>query len=130
MNKNEIVGAAKDGVGKVQSIAGQIIDDPGVELEGDGRRIEGSVQQMVGEAQSKLADAADKLVASAAKVSEQAREAYANVYDRVQKTADQVTPLVREQPYAALGVAALAGLFLGLLYAGRGPKIIYVRPRD
>jgi ElaB/YqjD/DUF883 family membrane-anchored ribosome-binding protein len=130
MNKNEIIGGVKDGVGKVQSIGGQIIDDPGVELEGDARRVEGSVQQMVGEAQSKLAEAADKLAASASKVADQARDAYANVSGRVQRTADQVTPLVREQPYAALGIAALAGLFLGLVYAGRGPKIIYVRPRD
>jgi uncharacterized protein YjbJ (UPF0337 family) len=130
MNKNEISGRVKDGAGKVQSIAGQIIDDPGVELEGDANRLEGSIQQMVGEAQSKIADAADRLATSAAKVSEQARGAYATVYERVQKTADQVTPLVKEQPYVALGVAALAGLFLGLIYAGRGPKIIYVRPRD
>jgi ElaB/YqjD/DUF883 family membrane-anchored ribosome-binding protein len=49
--------------------------------------------------------------------------------EQAQKTADQVEPFVRDQPYLALGAAALTGLMLGLLYAGRGPKIVYIKPR-
>ena len=129
MNRNEIEGRAKDGVGKVQSIAGQVIDDPGLELEGDARRAEGSIQQIVGEAQGKIYEAAERFAEKASKVSDQARETYANVQARVQKTTEQVKPFVKEQPLTALGLAALGGLLFGLIYAGRGPKIIYVKPR-
>src|ERR1700757_4027099 len=128
MNSNEIEGELKNGLGKAKSIAGQVIDDPQLEADGDIKRAEGRVQSALGQAQDKLAEAADRAAARAARVGDQAREAYATVQARVQKTAEQVTPFVKEQPYTALGLAALGGLLFGLVYAGRGPKIIYVKP--
>jgi ElaB/YqjD/DUF883 family membrane-anchored ribosome-binding protein len=44
--------------------------------------------------------------------------------------AHQVDPYVKGKPYATMGMAAVAGLLLGLIMAGHGPKVIYVEPRD
>jgi uncharacterized protein YjbJ (UPF0337 family) len=129
MNANDIEGAVKNGAGQAQSFAGKAIDDPGMELEGDVLQVEGDIQQMIGQVQDRITQAADKVASTAVKVGEQARETYANVTIRVQRAADAVDPFVKQQPYAALGLAALGGLVFGLLYAGRGPKIVYVKPR-
>ena len=129
MNENDIEGAVRKGAGKAQSIAGEVLDDPRMELEGDLRQLDGGVQEMIGQVQDAIADAADSVAATAAKVGERARTTYADVTIRVQRVADQVDPFVKAQPYAALAVAALGGLMLGLIYGGRGPKIVYVRPR-
>ena len=129
MNTNHIEGGLKDGGGKTEALAGRILDDPDMELEGEARRVEGDIQQMIGDMQDRISRAADKVASTAVKVGEQARDTYANVTIRAHKVADQVDPFVKEQPYLALGVAAVGGLMFGLLYAGRGPKIIYVKPR-
>ena len=129
MNANDIEGAVNKGVGKAQSIAGEVLDDPEMELEGDARQIEGGVYEIIGQVQDAIADAADTVSATAAKVGERARDTYADAAIRVQRVADHVDPFVKTQPYAALAVAALGGLLVGLLYGGRGPKIIYIKPR-
>ncbi len=129
MNANDIESAVDKGVGKAQSMAGEALDDPEMELDGDARQMEGGVHEIIGQVQDAIADAADTVSATAAKVGERARETYADVTIRVQRVADQVDPFVKAQPYAALAVAALGGLMLGLLYAGRGPKIVYIKPR-
>lgn len=128
MNANEIEGGFKNGAGKARSFAGQAIDDPGMELEGEVRQVEGDIQEMIGHVQDRISRAADRVATTALKVGEQARDTYAHVTVRVQKVADHVDPFVKQQPYVALGLAALGGLMFGLLYAGRGPKIVYVKP--
>jgi ElaB/YqjD/DUF883 family membrane-anchored ribosome-binding protein len=40
----------------------------------------------------------------------------------------QVDPFVRELAHAASGFGTAVGLLAGLLLAGRGPKVIYVKP--
>ena len=129
MNANEFEGATDKDVGAAQAFAGRALDDPDMELEGDMRRMEGGVQEIIGQVQDAIADAADTVSATAAKVGERARETYADVTIRVQRVADQVDPFVKAKPYAALGLAALGGLMLGLIYGGRGPKIVYIKPR-
>lgn len=129
MNTNEFEGAVHEGVGAAQSIAGEALDDPRMELEGDVGQMEGRVQEIIGQVQDAITDAADTVADTAAKIGERARETYADVAVRVQKVADHVDPFVKQQPYAALAMAALGGLMLGLIYGGRGPKIVYVRPR-
>ena len=129
MNTDEFEGGFNSDAGAAQSYAGQAPDDPDMELEGDMRRMEGGVQEIIGQVQDAIADAADTVSATAAKVGERARETYADVTIRVQRVADQVDPFVKAKPYAALGLAALGGLMLGLIYGGRGPKIVYIKPR-
>ena len=69
---------------------------------------------------------------SAQAAAETARErvqgAYGEAKARVATAKARVDPMVREQPYVALGVAATVGLLAGLLLAGRGPKVIYIKP--
>lgn len=129
MNTNEVEGGFKKATGKAQALSGEVLNDPYMELDGDLRRVEGNVQEMIGQVQDAIADAADTISATAVKVGDRARETYANVTVQVQRAADQVDPFVKQKPYAALGLAALGGVLFGLLFAGRGPKIIYVRPR-
>jgi ElaB/YqjD/DUF883 family membrane-anchored ribosome-binding protein len=72
---------------------------------------------------SALADQASEL---AAKAGEHAQRAYSQVAGRAQDAADIIDPFVQERPYAALAITAGIGLVVGLLMAGRGPRIIYV----
>ena len=129
MNANEIEGAVKNGAGKAQSIVGQVIDDPGLELEGDANRVEGRIQHLIGQAQDRITQAADQAAAAVLKAGEQARETCGKVTIHVQRAADQVDPFVKQRPYAAAGLAVLGGLMLGLLYAARSPKVVYVKTR-
>jgi uncharacterized protein YjbJ (UPF0337 family) len=129
MNTNDIEGDLEQGLGKAQFGAGEMMDDYHLEMEGEANRIEGEFHEIVGKVQDAVADAADTVAATAAKIGDRARDTYADVTIRVQKAADYVDPFVKQQPYLALGLAALGGLMLGLIYGGRGPKIIYVKPR-
>ena len=87
-------------------------------------------------AKAKIAQLAERASAQVDQASAKASELNsraAAAYDRARASArnvqQRVDPLVHERPYAAIGIAACAGLFLGLLL-GRGPKVIYLRPRD
>ena len=129
MNEDTIEGAVKSGAGKVEAKVGNVLDDPKMEASGDSRQIEGKVQDVIGTVQDAISQAADRVAATASTVGDQARTAYSEVTVRVQKVVDEVDPFVKDRPYAAVGFAAAAGLLFGLLFAGRGPKVIYVRPR-
>ena len=77
-----------------------------------------------------IGKAADSVAAAAVKIGDQAKDAYGTATDRVQHAADTVDPLVKEKPYAAVAIAGVAGIILGLLMSSRGPKVIYVKPRQ
>ena len=51
------------------------------------------------------------------------------VYGGVSGFAREVTQTIEERSYLAVAVAAAIGLLAGLLIAGRGPRVIYVKPR-
>jgi ElaB/YqjD/DUF883 family membrane-anchored ribosome-binding protein len=85
------------------------------------------IEQTAGKIQGAIGQAASKATAAVSRVSGQAKEAYGRASVGAQKVADTVEPFVQERPYAALGIALGAGVVLGLLLAGRGPKVIYVR---
>jgi ElaB/YqjD/DUF883 family membrane-anchored ribosome-binding protein len=89
---------------------------------------EGRAKRTVGKLKDKAADVGQQVSAAAATATDRAMEAYAGAADRFDKVAGRVDPFVREKPYVALGAAAIAGLLAGLLLAGRGPKVIYVKP--
>ena len=42
--------------------------------------------------------------------------------------AGAVDPFVKDRPYATLALALIAGVIIGGLFLGRGPRVIYVRP--
>lgn len=129
MNENEIEGVVKNGVGKAEHLAGEALDNPGLTAKGAAKQVQGETQAAAGKAQEALSDAIEKITALVAKLKDQAGELYSQAQERAHKVADQVDPVVREKPYQAAGVALTLGLLAGLLIAGRGPKIIVVRPR-
>jgi uncharacterized protein YjbJ (UPF0337 family) len=128
MSSDSLEGKAKNGAGRVQRIAGAVADDPAMELGGEIRELQGRVQEAVGSAKDQIAKSADKARAVIGEASEAAADAYDELRDRAQKVADTVDPFVQERPYAALVIAGIAGLILGALFFGGGPKVIYVKP--
>ena len=129
MNENTLEGGVKTGVGKLEGAAGDVLGDRELQARGGATQLEGRVQDAVGSAQRTAAQVTDQAREAVYKASGQVKDVYGRVTDRAQAIGDTVDPFVREQPYAALGLAAATGLLVGLLLAGRGPKIVYVEPR-
>ena len=121
MNENKTEGAAKVAMGRFESAVGEALGDGEMRARGGARRVEGHVQEAAGSVQETLGDVADQARAAVAKASD--------AYGRVSGAARDIAQRVEDQPYAAVGVAAAIGLLVGLLIAGRGPKVVYVKPR-
>lgn len=81
-------------------------------------------------AQRKIGEAAGYVSEAAKKASAQAKDLYGEVTGRARKVAQTVDPYVKGKPYATMGLAVVTGLTLGLIMAGRGPKVIYVEPKS
>lgn len=94
------------------------------------RKVSDKAQAASAAAQDRIGRAADYVSDKAVKAGAQAKDFYGEVAGRARKVADQVDPYVKNRPYATMGVMVAAGLLVGLLMAGRGPKVIYVEPRD
>ena len=121
MNENKTDGAAKVAMGRFESAVGEALGDGEMQVRGGARRVEGHVQEAAGSVQDVLGDMADQARAAVAKAGD--------TYGRVSGAARDIAQRVEDQPYAAVGVAAAIGLLVGLLIAGRGPKVVYVKPR-
>ena len=122
MNETKTRGAIKTAAGKIESFSGEALDDREVRSRGETMQAQGKAMSAAGSAQQALGQAAKRAKATAAKVRGQAKDAYGRASDQAQKVADKVDPFVREKPYAAVGVAAVAGLVGGLLVAGASVK--------
>ena len=94
------------------------------------RQFQTSAQNLRDAVNDAIGKAADSVATAAVRIGDQAKDAYGNATERVQYAADTVDPLVKEKPYAAVAIAAVAGIVLGLLMSSRGPKVIYVKPRE
>ncbi len=152
MNENTVAGKVKEGVGKAESFAGEALDDREVRARGAETQVHGQAQQAVGATQTAAAKVTDQAKAIAGtiadqakdtygkvadqakdtygKVADQARETYGKVTDQAKDVYGKVDPMVRQQPYAALGVAAVAGFIAGMLMNSGGAKVIYIKSRD
>jgi ElaB/YqjD/DUF883 family membrane-anchored ribosome-binding protein len=130
MNEDNIEGAVKNGAGKVESFAGDALGDPELKLKGETLKAEGRLQDAVGTVHEAIDKVAGRAKAAAETVNTRATDVYDKVSRKAQDVAARVDPFVEQQPYAALGVAAAAGLLAGLLLASRGPKVIYVKSRS
>ncbi len=125
MQDNKTDGAENVVLGKFEVAAGEVLGDSEMQLRGAGRQAGGYIQEAAETVQEALGDVADRARAAAARAS----QAYDRVSNAAQSIADRVDPFVEERPYLAVGLAAALGLLVGVLIAGRGPKIIYVKPR-
>ena len=81
------------------------------------------------DAQHRIGEAVGHMSDAAARAGSQAKALYGELTGRARRIAETVDPYVKENPYATLGIVAVAGLLLGLVAAGRGPKVIYVHPK-
>jgi ElaB/YqjD/DUF883 family membrane-anchored ribosome-binding protein len=129
MNDETIQGAFNSGAGKAESFAGNVLGDDSLKAEGEARQFKGRAQDAVGS----VHEAIDKVAGSAKAAASTVNARASDAYDKVSRTAEdlvsQVNPLVEEQPYLAVALAAAAGLLAGLLIAARGPRVIYVKSR-
>ncbi|MCY0389461.1 CsbD family protein [Robbsia sp. Bb-Pol-6] len=57
MAEDQIVGTAKNAVGKIQDAAGGLLGDAGLQAEGKGRQLAGKVQAQYGETVDQVVDA-------------------------------------------------------------------------
>jgi uncharacterized protein YjbJ (UPF0337 family) len=108
MDKDRIVGAAKDAAGKVEGAVGDIAGDPKTQASGRARETAGTVQNLYGQAKDAAREATDAAVSYA-------KEAYENSGDTVREGSQAVAKRVQENPLGALLVAAGIGFALALL---------------
>ncbi len=130
MSENTIEGAAKTGVGGIENELGKAVGSDDLQAKGAATQLEGRAQKVIGTAQDAINQAAEGAKAAVSKAGEQARGLYGQAQQRVHDASETIDPFVREKPYAALAAAAGAGFVLGLLLAGRGPRVVYVKPRN
>ena len=86
VDENEVKGTVTDGVGKLKDAAGGLTGDTDLQAEGKFDQIQGTVQKE-----------------------------YGDLLDQAKEQLEEATALVRDQPFAAIGIAAGVGLLLGFL---------------
>ena len=128
MNPQSIEGNIKNGVGKVEEAAGEVLGDPGMQLSGEARQIEGATEDAIGKAKATIGKTAKMAREAVAGAADQAANTYKAVRKRAESMAGMVDPFVKEQPYIAVALAMVAGLILGALIGGGGAKVIYIKP--
>lgn len=130
METTTMDGAATDNPTRVARSARQPAGNGGSRMDTEYHPAGALAAEVAGTAQKLMSQAAGQARAAATLVTGQANEVYARARLKADGVAQTVDPFVKQRPYAALGLAAAAGLVMGLLFAGRGPKVIYVKPRD
>jgi uncharacterized protein YjbJ (UPF0337 family) len=108
MDKDRIVGAAKDVAGKVEGAAGDIAGDAKTSASGRAREAAGSVQNLYGQAKDAVRDASDN-------AADLARDAYDTGSETYQQGARAVARQVKDNPLGALLLAGGVGFALAML---------------
>jgi uncharacterized protein YjbJ (UPF0337 family) len=108
MDKDRIVGAAKEFGGRVEGAVGDLADDSKTQASGTAREAAGTVQNLYGQAK----DAARDAGATAAGY---AKDAYENSGERLRDGTQALTQKVQDNPLGALLVAGGIGFALALL---------------
>ena len=98
-------------------------------LSGDALQAEGKVQEAAGVVQEAVTRVAGNVWSVVDGAKGKAKDTYERASDRAEDLVGQVDPFVREQPYAALAIAALGGFVVGLIMAASRPSVVYVKPR-
>jgi ElaB/YqjD/DUF883 family membrane-anchored ribosome-binding protein len=129
MSSEELQGKVQSGLGKVETAAGQALDDPSLQAKGEVRQFSGRVQEAVGRARETMGTAASRARAAFDSAPSQASDAYQALRDNAQMVAGRVDPFVKEQPYVAVVAGVVIGLLAGALLFSGGSKVIYVKPQ-
>jgi uncharacterized protein YjbJ (UPF0337 family) len=108
MDKDRIVGSAKDFAGKVEGAVGNATGDAKTQAEGAAREAAGSVQNLYGQAKDAAREATDAAM-------DYAKDAYDNSGDTIRSGQQAVAKTVQENPLGALLIAGGIGFALALL---------------
>src|SRR3979490_1916269 len=108
MDKDRIVGSAKDVAGKVEGAVGDIAGNAQTQAAGRAREAEGTVQNLYGQAKDAARDATDAAVSYA-------KGAYENSGDTFRAGSQAVAKSVKDNPLGALLIAGGIGFALALL---------------
>lgn len=112
---DQVMGVAKQGLGRVQDAIGGLTGDGALQGRGKINEATGAAQKAFGEAKSSLLDAVEEIVGG--------------VRGELHAQLDTVEGYVVTRPLQALGVAAGVGLLLGLLLRGRTRTVYTHAPR-
>jgi uncharacterized protein YjbJ (UPF0337 family) len=115
MDKDRIVGSAKDVAGKVEGAVGDIAGDPKTQASGRAREAAGTVQNLYGQAKDAAREVKDSARDATDAAVGYARDAYENSGDTFREGSQAVAKKVQENPLGALLVAAGIGFALALL---------------
>jgi uncharacterized protein YjbJ (UPF0337 family) len=108
MDKDRIVGSAKDFAGKVEGAVGDVTGDANTQATGRAREAAGTVQNLYGQAKDVAREATDAAV-------NYAKDAYDSSGDKLRGGRQTVARTVQENPLGALLVAGGIGFALALL---------------
>jgi uncharacterized protein YjbJ (UPF0337 family) len=108
MDKDRIVGSAKEFGGRVEGAVGEMAGDAKTQASGRAREAAGTVQNLYGQAKDAASDATDAAVNFA-------KDAYDNSGDTLRSGSQAMAKTVRDNPLGALLVAGGIGFALALL---------------
>jgi uncharacterized protein YjbJ (UPF0337 family) len=108
MDKDRIVGSARDFAGKAESVVGDAMGDAQTQAAGRAREAAGSVQNLYGQAKDAARDAGDTAV-------NYAKGAYEQSGETLRDGSQAVAKRVQENPLGALLIAGGIGFALALL---------------
>lgn len=106
MDRDRIVGSARDIAGKVEGAVGDIAGDANTSSSGRIREAAGKVQDMYGQAKDAARDAADTIGSSARQAANS---------DIVRDGSQAVAKLVQDNPLGSLMIAGAIGFTLALM---------------
>jgi uncharacterized protein YjbJ (UPF0337 family) len=108
MDKDRIVGSAKDVAGKVEGAVGDMADNAQTQATGHAREAAGTVQNLYGQAKDIARDAGDAAISYA-------KDAYQDSGETLRDGSQAVAKTVRDNPLGALLIAGGIGFALALL---------------
>ena len=108
MDKDRIVGSAKEFAGRAEGAIGDVAGDAQTQASGKAREAAGTVQNLYGQAKDAVRDAADTATSYA-------KDAYDNSGDTLRDGSQALSKKVQDNPLGALLVAGGIGFALALL---------------
>jgi len=108
MDKDRIIGSAKDFAGKVESTVGDIANDAKTQAAGRIREATGTAQNLYGQAKDAAHDASDAAV-------NYAKDAYENSGDSFRDGSQAIAKKVQENPLGSMLIAGGIGFALALM---------------
>lgn len=108
MDKDRIIGSAKEFAGRAEGAIGDMAGDSQTQASGRAREAAGTVQNLYGQAKDAVRDAADTATSYA-------KDAYDNSGDTIRGGSQAISQKVQDNPLGALLIAGGIGFALALL---------------